>query len=118
MTTINPIVQIRATLVDTATPSLLTTATGGTISYEDLYAANDEDAALTVRQAAGILAGYFAQQPSSVNGGGEGVAWDRSRYEFYAAIAAGRGGGLATSASPLTMVPVKGLTAQVDEYSR
>ena len=117
MTALNPIVQIRATLVDTSTPSLLSAATGGTVAYEDLYAANADDIAATVRQAAGILAGYFAQQPSSVNGGGEGVAWDRSRYEFYAAIAAGRGGGLAVAPSPITMVPVAGLT-RGDEYSR
>lgn len=101
MTTLDPLTQIRMALSDPG-GALLAAAVAGeaeAVTYEALYGHYGGNAEATVRAAAGILAGYFARQVSSVSSGGEGVSWERSRYEFYAAIAAGRGGGLAAGAS-------------------
>lgn len=92
--TIADLTLIKITLVDTATPSLLETATGGLVTYPDLYAHNGDDVAATIKAAAGILAGYYASQPVSVGSGGESVAWAAERFAFYDRLSRGSGGGI------------------------
>lgn len=117
MTTLDPLVQVRLALSDPGGALLATATADEPVTYDALYAHHGEDIAATVRAAAGILAGYFARQVASVSASGKGVSWMRERYEHYAAIAAGRGGGLAAAAAPIVMVPVAGQAA-TDEYSR
>lgn len=117
MTTLDPLVQVRLALSDVDGAILATATAGAPVTYEELLAHYADDVAATTRAAAGILAGYFARQVSSVSASGKSVAWFQSRYDHYAAIAAGRGGGLAAAASPIIMVPVAGQPA-TDEYSR
>jgi hypothetical protein len=106
--------RIKITLVDTGTPSLLYTATGGTVDYADLYEDQGEDVAATVRAAASILAGYFAQQPSSVSGGGEGVSWDASRVTFYQRLASGAGVVSGATSARGPVIGSMGVATEVD----
>ena len=94
---ITPLNRIRIALVDTATPSLLSVATNGLVDYADLYAEHGGGAGgvaamrATVMEAAGVLARYYAAQPTSVSGGGEGVSWSADRHAFYDALSRGQG---------------------------
>lgn len=111
------ITHIRLALADMGTPSLLETATAG-MTYNDLYEHEGGEAGgaatitATIRSGAAILAGYFAQQPSSVSGGGESVSWAPERFKFYDAISKGGGGGMARGASTPT-VGSMGVTTEV-----
>lgn len=88
---ISAITQIRIALMDTASPTILETATNGLVTYNDLYAQYGSDVEATIRAGAGILGAYYAQQPNSVSSGGESLSW-AARVQFYQELAKGEAG--------------------------